>query len=79
MMLLLRPLLLAAALIAAIPAPALAGANDAVPTPDWKSDAAAIAAPVLRASAATAGDGSAPNSSMPLLTSWRMVKPACPL
>jgi len=49
----LRPLLLAAALIAAIPAPALAGADD---LPDWKSDAAAIAPPALRASVTVTGD-----------------------
>ena len=55
-MMLLRPLLLAAALIAAIPVPALAGANDAVLTPDWKSDSAAIAVPVLRAIVTVTGD-----------------------
>ena len=43
-MMLVRPLLLAA-LIAAIPAPALAGSDD---LPDWKSDAAGISLPVKR-------------------------------
>ena len=46
-MMLFRPLLLAAALIATIPAPALAGPDD---LPNWKSDAATIALPALRAS-----------------------------
>jgi flagella basal body P-ring formation protein FlgA len=52
-MMLVRPLLLAVALIAAIPAPALAGAND---LPDFKSDTATIALPVLRASVTVTGD-----------------------
>jgi flagellar basal body P-ring formation protein FlgA len=52
-MMLLRPLLLAAALIAVIPAPALAGPGDA---PDWKSDAATVALPVLRASVTVTSD-----------------------
>ena len=54
-MMLLRSLLLAAAVIAAIPAPALAGADD---LPDFKSDAAAatIALPVLRASVTVTSD-----------------------
>jgi flagella basal body P-ring formation protein FlgA len=52
-MMLLRPLLLAAALIGAIPAPGLAGPGDA---PDWKSDAATIALPVLRASVTVTSD-----------------------
>ena len=55
-MMLLRPLLLAAALIATMPTAALAGADDAVPTPDWKSDSAAIAVPVLRANVTVTGD-----------------------
>ena len=41
-MMLFRPLLLVAVLIATIPAPALAGPDD---LPDWKSDAATIALP----------------------------------
>ena len=49
----LRPLLLALALTAAIPAPALAGADD---LPDFKSDAATIALPVLRATVTVTGD-----------------------
>ena len=53
-MMLLRPLLVAAALIAAIPAPALAAADD---LPGFKSDTpAAIALPVLRASITVTGD-----------------------
>jgi flagella basal body P-ring formation protein FlgA len=53
-MMLLRPLLLAAALLAAIPAPAFAGADD---LPDFKSDTpAAIALPVLRASVSVTSD-----------------------
>ena len=52
-MMLLRSLLLAAAVIAAIPAPALAGADD---LPDFKSDAATIALPVLRASVTVTSD-----------------------
>jgi flagella basal body P-ring formation protein FlgA len=55
-MMLLRPLLIAAALIATIPTAALAGADDAVLTPDWKSDSAAIAVPVLRANVTVTGD-----------------------
>ncbi|HEX2365277.1 MAG TPA: flagellar basal body P-ring formation chaperone FlgA [Bradyrhizobium sp.] len=47
-----RPLLLAAALIAALPAPALAG--DSVS--NWAGDTAAIALPVLRASVAVTSD-----------------------
>lgn len=55
-MMLLRPLLLAAALIAAIPAPALAGPQDTAPAPDWLSDKPAIALPVLRANVTVTGD-----------------------
>jgi flagella basal body P-ring formation protein FlgA len=52
-MMLLRPLLLAVALIAAIPAPALAGPGDAS---DGNSDAATIALPVLRGSVTVTSD-----------------------
>ena len=52
-MMLFRPLLLAAALIATIPAPALAGPDD---LPDWKSNAATIALPALRASITVTSD-----------------------
>lgn len=48
-----RPLLLAAALIAAIPAPALAASGDA---PALSGDAAAIATPVLRANVTVTSD-----------------------
>ncbi|MBV8924542.1 MAG: flagellar basal body P-ring formation protein FlgA [Bradyrhizobium sp.] len=51
----LRPLLLAAALIAALPAPAFAGSPEAAP--DWTSDTPpAIALPVLRAAVTVTGD-----------------------
>ena len=52
-MMLLRPLLLAATLITAVPAPALAGPAD---VPDWKSDTAAIATPALRPSVTVTSD-----------------------
>jgi flagellar basal body P-ring formation protein FlgA len=55
-MMLLRPLLLAAALIAALPVPALAGPNGAAPAPDWLSDKSTIAPPVLRANVTVTGD-----------------------
>jgi flagellar basal body P-ring formation protein FlgA len=46
-MMLLRALLLAAALIAAVPATALAGSDDTAP--NWTADTASLALPVLRA------------------------------
>ena len=49
-----RPLLLAAALIAAIPAPALAASGDAAPA--FPGDAAGITPPVLRANVTVASD-----------------------
>jgi flagellar basal body P-ring formation protein FlgA len=53
-MMLVRPLLLAAALIAAIPAPALAGSDNAAP--GFTSDTATIALPVLRANVTVSSD-----------------------
>jgi flagellar basal body P-ring formation protein FlgA len=49
-----RPLLIAAALIAALPAPALAGSNEAGPS--FVGDAAAITPPVLRATVNVTSD-----------------------